>query len=110
MVDRSLNSLRQLLHFFLAYLQDRHELIARVSAHEVRRANVGEQQDRKLLQQLVARLMTELVIHRLEAIEVHHHYREGVTMTARAVSLFLKARAFASPVSKSVSALVSVRS
>src|SRR6266581_1747886 len=91
MVDRSLNSLRQLLHFVLADLQDRHELIACVAADEVRRANVGKQQDRKLPQQLVARLMTKLVIHRFEAIEVHHHYREGVTMTTRAVSFFLKA-------------------
>jgi hypothetical protein len=46
-------------------------------------SNVREQQYGELPERLIAFLMTQLVVHRLEAIKVHHQHRERVGVTSR---------------------------
>src|SRR3989442_2005423 len=82
--------MRKLLNLITANRQNRDELIAGIPAHEIRRPNERQQQNCKLSQKSVARLMPQLIIHRLEAVKVHHHHREAVAMSSGAVGLLLE--------------------
>jgi hypothetical protein len=53
-------------------LQKGDELIARVSAQKICRANLSRQHLRHLSQHLIASLMAERVVDAFESIQVHH--------------------------------------
>ena len=90
-IDALLKAQRRFARLFRARLHDHHKLVARIAPQEVHRTNLRNHHPNQLLEHLIARLMAELVIHRLEAIEIHQQQRKGVAVAARAVGFFFKA-------------------
>ena len=83
-LDRVCEALGQLARLVLAGAhRDHRELVAALTAADVLLAQRVAQRDRDEPQRVVAGEVAELVVDRLEAVEVHQHEREGVVVAPR---------------------------